>query len=332
MVNPISGNSRTVTRLHRVLKVLTAGSSRRWASIFFTRRCNLRCTYCRAYEQRPDDLPLSEWKRIVDKLEKWGVPGIDIVGGEPTLREDLFDLVAYINGKHMFTALHSNFTVLSEAMIDHLAASGLFLLKASVDSLDGFGKTGDRTFQLLEYAKIERKLAVMVSSVATSANIDQIQTLAQYAIEKKMFFCCGLYQCVGGRFSSPNRALIPPIGKTEEVFRFLHDLKAKTGWVRNSYLFLENTDCYYNGLWKCDPDRNAWLTINNDGTLMPCQEYNSEISILDIDSLENERWLAYKKDTVQACQGCLYHCYFDSEKVIGRQTMREVRTALNLLR
>jgi MoaA/NifB/PqqE/SkfB family radical SAM enzyme len=332
MTNLAIKSVRTITKAHRLLKVLARGTSQRWASIFFTRKCNLRCPYCRAYEKNPNDIPLSEWKKIIDRLANWGIPGIDIVGGEPTLRDDLCEFIEYISSIGMLPALHSNFTVLSKAMIDRLAEGGLMMLKVSLDSLGGFGKSNGQALDLLEYARTEKGLIPMISNVATSINIDQIPSLAQFVVEKKFFFTCGLYQCVGGKFSSPDVSLIPPADKTQGLFRFLGDLKARTGLVRNSFLFMESLDRYYDGLWKCDAGRDAWLTINNDGTLMPCQEYSSPISILQLDTLSDPAWVAYKRGTVQACKGCFYHCYFDAENITGRRLLREVKTGLNILK
>ena len=65
-----------------------------------TYRCNNNCAHC--YNARPrqqNELSTAEWKRILDKLWDIGVPHIVFTGGEPTLRDDLPELVAYAEKK-----------------------------------------------------------------------------------------------------------------------------------------------------------------------------------------------------------------------------------------
>lgn len=62
-----------------------------------TKRCNLRCRFCFADGGRPeDDPPLEEMKAAVrDIVKKCGNPLLQLSGGEPTLRDDLPELVRY---------------------------------------------------------------------------------------------------------------------------------------------------------------------------------------------------------------------------------------------
>ena len=62
-----------------------------------TGRCDLRCRYCFADGGREEeDPPLSELKRAVDTIAaRCGKPLLQLSGGEPTLRDDLPELVRY---------------------------------------------------------------------------------------------------------------------------------------------------------------------------------------------------------------------------------------------
>lgn len=75
------------------------------ASIKITQRCNLRCTHCTWVNKVTQDLPLERWKEIIDIIYDKGCFVIFIEGGEPTLREDLSDIIRYIKGKGMVCVL-----------------------------------------------------------------------------------------------------------------------------------------------------------------------------------------------------------------------------------
>src|SRR4030042_5303567 len=63
-----------------------------------TRSCNLACTHCRASAERepyPGELTTEEVKRGVDEIASISKPIIIMTGGEPLLRNDIFDLARY---------------------------------------------------------------------------------------------------------------------------------------------------------------------------------------------------------------------------------------------
>ena len=74
-----------------------------------TYRCNNNCAHC--YNARPrqqNELSTAQWKQILDKLWDIGVPHIVFTGGEPTLRDDLPELVAYAEKKGQITGINTN--------------------------------------------------------------------------------------------------------------------------------------------------------------------------------------------------------------------------------
>lgn len=80
------------------------------ASIKVTQRCNLRCIHCTWVNKIKEDLPLERWKEIIDTTYERGCYIIFIEGGEPTLREDLVEIVKYIRQKGMLCVLFTNGT------------------------------------------------------------------------------------------------------------------------------------------------------------------------------------------------------------------------------
>ncbi len=61
-----------------------------------TRRCNLHCRYCFADGGAGEDLPLEDCRAAVREIvRQCGQPLLQLSGGEPTLRDDLPELVRY---------------------------------------------------------------------------------------------------------------------------------------------------------------------------------------------------------------------------------------------
>lgn len=60
--------------------------------------CNQKCVHCYAAGQVLSDeseLSTEEWKQLIDKCRAVGIPQITFTGGEPTMRDDLFELISH---------------------------------------------------------------------------------------------------------------------------------------------------------------------------------------------------------------------------------------------
>ncbi|MBR2024658.1 MAG: radical SAM protein [Clostridia bacterium] len=92
-------------------------------------QCNQKCIFCYASGQclsKTKELSTQEWKKAIDKLKKAGVPMVTFTGGEPTLRQDLCELIDY--SKWFVTRLNTNGVLLTPSLCEILA-------KASLDSV-----------------------------------------------------------------------------------------------------------------------------------------------------------------------------------------------------
>ena len=78
-----------------------------------TKRCNLRCVYCKAWQEtpNPNELSTSEWFEAIDVLDRLGVYTLSITGGEPLLKSGVFDIIRYAKSKGFYMRLTSNGTI-----------------------------------------------------------------------------------------------------------------------------------------------------------------------------------------------------------------------------
>ncbi len=78
-----------------------------------TRGCNLRCVHCYASAGKASgELGTEECLSVVDQLADCGVPLVLFSGGEPLLREDIFEIAAYAKRKGIRCVLSTNGTLI----------------------------------------------------------------------------------------------------------------------------------------------------------------------------------------------------------------------------
>jgi radical SAM protein with 4Fe4S-binding SPASM domain len=101
-----------------------------------TYRCNNNCSHC--YNARPRngaELSTDQWKAVIDRLWEIGIPHIVFTGGEPTLRPDLRDLIAYAQEKGQITGINTNGRRLKDLnFLKSLVDAGLDHVQITVES------------------------------------------------------------------------------------------------------------------------------------------------------------------------------------------------------
>ena len=107
-----------------------------------TARCDLRCAICNRWQSsqsRTDELSLDEIKVILTKFRRAGAMILSLWGGEPTLRQDLPEILAEAKRLGLHTSMCTNCNTLAMK-----ADAILPNLDTLLCSLDGVGETHDR--------------------------------------------------------------------------------------------------------------------------------------------------------------------------------------------
>jgi MoaA/NifB/PqqE/SkfB family radical SAM enzyme len=104
-----------------------------------TMRCNLRCTGCYAASySTKDDLELEVIDRVLSEMEELGIFWATILGGEPFLRQDMWEI--YKKHDDVFFQIYTNGTLVDKEVARKLAALGNMLI---IFSLEGFEEETD---------------------------------------------------------------------------------------------------------------------------------------------------------------------------------------------
>ncbi len=99
-------------------------------------KCQNNCIHC--YAGGPHETPelnAQQWKQVIDRLSDIGIFILTFTGGEPTLREDLPELLLYAQNKGMVTGLITNGRRLKDkSYVETLEKAGLDFVQVTLES------------------------------------------------------------------------------------------------------------------------------------------------------------------------------------------------------
>jgi len=206
-----------------------------------TERCNMRCIHCRVDSsiQKPiDEEPKEVIFQMIDNIvNSWTHPKIKLVfnftGGEPLVRKDIWDILAYAKEKvvplgHMI-AFASNGYILTEEIAEKLRDHGVGLIFISLDSTDPEindfirGREGayERQIRAIEACQ-KAGILVIISVTVMKQNFDSFEGIKEFAGK------LGVYYYFTGiiRVGRANENW-DYVGLTDEQYKQLYDKKFK---------------------------------------------------------------------------------------------------------
>lgn len=162
-----------------------------------TARCNMNCTFCFAEPDGAQDPSLDRVKRWIDDLTEPGKTLLQLSGGEPTVRDDLPEIVAYAKQVGCkYVQLNSNGLRLAEdeAFVKRLADAGLSFVFMQFDGVDDAVYEKLRRRPMLEVKKraIEQcgryGIGVtLVPVIVPGVNTEQIGDIIRFAIQRSPY-------------------------------------------------------------------------------------------------------------------------------------------------
>ncbi|BBO15740.1 Fe-S oxidoreductase [Candidatus Brocadia pituitae] len=182
------------------------------ANLAITHKCQCQCIHCSAdpfIDHAKKELTVEEIKTVVDGALDLGASLIIYVGGEPLLREELYDLIHFVDKTKAIPMIFTNGLLLTEDNVRKLAQAGLFSLNISIDSSEPelhneFRAVPGCYQKAFEGAERCRKAGILtgISTYATSESIKtgKVEKLLKIAQEQG-FSEVTIFDCIpSGRF------------------------------------------------------------------------------------------------------------------------------------
>jgi len=140
LYNPPQPSMAGMRHLFRTVKKMVYGVPfAGTANLAITLKCQCKCVHCSAAPFRDSDrreLTTDELKSVVDQAQALGSSLIIFVGGEPLLREDVYELVGHVDKDRAMPMIFTNGILLTEDNVRRLADNGLYSAYLSIDSPD----------------------------------------------------------------------------------------------------------------------------------------------------------------------------------------------------
>ncbi|MBF0477898.1 MAG: radical SAM protein [Candidatus Omnitrophica bacterium] len=156
-----------------------------------TNQCNLQCCHCRMSKNKSGiELNTAEAFKFIKELkDNFGPVILVLSGGEPLLRTDIFDIIAFAKEQGITTALATNGTLLGLEQALKLKALGINRVSLSLDSviekihdaargcLGAFKKTNDAADILHQQG-----IPFQINYTVTKANKNDLRAVAELAL------------------------------------------------------------------------------------------------------------------------------------------------------
>ncbi|WP_121609617.1 TIGR04053 family radical SAM/SPASM domain-containing protein [Mesobacillus foraminis] len=200
-----------------------------------TRACQLKCLHCRAeaqFRRDPGELSLEEGKALIDQIYEMNNPLLVFTGGDPLMREDVFDIAAYAVQKGVRVSMTPSATpnVTKEA-IQKAKDVGLSRWAFSLDGPNseihdhfrGTSGSFDLTMERIDYLH-QLEIPIQINTVISRYNIDQLEEMARLVEKLNCVLWSIFFLVPTGR--GQEKDMISP-AEHEKVFIWLYQLSQR---------------------------------------------------------------------------------------------------------
>jgi radical SAM family uncharacterized protein len=280
-----------------------------------TYNCNLRCKMCPFWKRPSPDPSLAQEKAILKQVYNSGACGVAFEGGEPLLRRDLVDILAFSRSLPLHTSLITNGTLL-KSRIDEISP---YINGVVYVSLDGMEKTHDAirgvggSFRkaVRGIGAAKEKVTVTINTTVMAENVGEIESMVELAKE----LGTKISIAVAHEYCNANESS-PSSSKVQRMAHRLMEMKGEGYPIVNSMGYFKVMA--KEKKWQCKP----WTMINIDphgNVVLPCyvhNDYASNVSIFEGGIKGAISGFDWKK--IENCQKCSLHCYVEPSLVLSK--------------
>jgi MoaA/NifB/PqqE/SkfB family radical SAM enzyme len=296
------------------------------AEFDITYRCNCRCQMCQRWiDPKPNELTVAEYKKLAKTFQRMGVHQVSIAGGEPLVRDDVFEIIKGFADRNMSVNLCSNGLLLS-SLCDQVCQSGATCITVSVDGVEpdthdairgyqgGFVKVLEGLAKIMERPANQRPV-VRVRMTINADNQNEIERF--YSKFKPMVddvLLQPVHLCQDAFYDStkPESLDLDPIILSQQI--------EKTPWKRDGYLPGLIDALSHSGAY---PKQNCYAgvlmaRIDPWGNVYPCLEQHDRIGSIrdtDFETLWHSDYFNRQRHYLANGRKCV--CWYNNTAVIG---------------
>ena len=277
------------------------------SEIALTYRCNLSCRFCYAScgcQKNSDyrEMSTEDIRQVLRIIKnEAGVPSVSFTGGEPTLRDDLPEIIRFAKSLGMWTNLISNGLLITDKMAGSLKEAGLdsaqISIEAGEESLHDAIVRRKGAFSLSTSALrnlMDEKIRVHTNTTISGLNRDHLEGVLHYVrsigLDK---LSMNLLMPAGAAQENLDEILVTysEIGDIVcRIDRLSRDMGLEFMWYSPTPICIFNPITHglgNKGCAACD----GLLSIAPDGNILPCSSYPRPMgSILEHQGHFQELW------------------------------------------
>ena len=158
-----------------------------------TRRCNLSCRHCRAAADKgpyPGELSTEKCFQVIDEIVAAGKPIVILTGGDPMLRENIYEIARYGTEKGLKMVMSPCGTLLDEANARRLKEAGIDRISLSIDGAtavthDDFRRVPGAFDEVMRGIEAAKKAGIefQINTTVTKVNLAELPDILRLAIE-----------------------------------------------------------------------------------------------------------------------------------------------------
>ncbi len=248
-----------------------------------TKQCNLRCRHCylSAGNPHPNELSLEEIRSLFRAAKNAGAQSTSIGGGEPLLRDDLFNIIDSAIAEGLMVSIGTNGTLINQDISQKLAE---YQLKIQI-SLDG---ATPETHDLLRgqgaFSQTVKGLDLLLSQdlgkdiviafTPSKLNIDETPDIIQFGLDRGIPVIQFPPLSPSGRAKSNWEELKL---SNEEILRFWDIVSEKASELKGEMDLL--ADCFSMNISRSGAQTRCSIgtqvRVDPAGNVFPCQCFHS---------------------------------------------------------
>jgi radical SAM protein with 4Fe4S-binding SPASM domain len=300
------------------------------SEIALTYRCNNKCRFCYAFSpyRESGEMTTEEVKQVIDIIvDDAHVPSLSFTGGEPTLREDLFELITYGRSRGLRVNLITNgIRCHDKEFVEKLVEAGLNSAQVSIEGPDAethdyivgvpgaFTKTvqGKKNLQ-------ETDIYTHCNTTICRPNLDKLESLVDFhADELNLTYFSMNMVIYTGTAAKLQEELQVKYSEIKDIVRRVKKRANKRGiqfvWYAPTPVCLFNPIAHGLGAKSC-ACCDGLLSVDAEGGLLPCSSFSEPVGNLLTEGFEQvwynraSKFWRGKDFAPEGCKACEHFDY-----------------------